>query len=332
MENQSDPQKKPLFSASVVIPTYNRIDVLGKTLKALDDQTLSLQSYEVIVVDDGSNEDVRIEIQSLHLPYFTQILGQEKRGPAAARNLGASHAVGEIIVFLDNDIVVTPDLLRAHIESHRDHPNCLVVGPRSPLPRPGVEDIFEMFDYGPDGSDLRLLKESLTFQEAFTCNLSIRREDWLRLQGFNDLFPSNSYEDIEFAYRAVKSGMSVIMEPSALGFHNHPSSFEQRFQRAVSYTSTVPLLYQLHPELRGKIIHLCDKEPIDWKFDSPTLILRKITRSILALKPIIYINKSIFHILKERPASRRWLEFFYWKILGGYQWIGLRQGIQQYGW
>jgi glycosyltransferase involved in cell wall biosynthesis len=317
---------------SVVIPTHNRIDALRKTLIALKEQTLPSNNYEILIINDGSNENVSDTVLSLSLPYRHYVLNQEKRGPAAARNLGASQASGTVIVFLDNDIIVKPDFLLIHLECHQKHPHCLVIGPRSPITVPGVNNILEKFDYSPYGDDLRLSKQPLTYQEAFTCNLSIQIEDWQQLRGFNEEFPSSSYEDIEFAYRAMQSGMCIFLEPSALGFHDHPVTLEQRCQRAVSYTSTVPLLYRIHPELRGQIDHLRDKEPINWRSDSSLLFMKKMAHSVFALSPVIKTNLWILNILMKTQASERWLEFFYWKIIGSHQWIGLRQGIKQYGW
>jgi GT2 family glycosyltransferase len=258
------------------------------------------------------------------------LIKQPRRGPAAARNLGANEAKGEVIIFLDSDMIVSPDFLIQHLDCHKHYPNSLIAGTRSPYPTPGEQYPFEYIEYFQGNIDPRALKTSPTYQDALSCNLSIRRKNWAKLLGFNEDFLS--FEDIEFAYRASQLGLEIRILPSAHAYHNHPLTLEQRFQRAALYTSSIPLLFHLHPELKGQIDYLQDKEPINKKSDPFKLILRKIFRRILAIPLIVKLIKFIFTTLLTLKAPQRFIRFFYWKIIGSYQWIGLRQGIQRYGW
>ncbi|MGB7522447.1 MAG: glycosyltransferase family 2 protein, partial [Spirulinaceae cyanobacterium] len=104
---------------SIVIPTYNRLPILQKCLLALERQNLNLDSvvggYEVVVVDDGSTDGSWewLEDNAEIIPHV-KIVAQDHQGPAAARNLGVKEAKGEIIVFIDSDLVVTEQFLQAH--------------------------------------------------------------------------------------------------------------------------------------------------------------------------------------------------------------------------
>ena len=313
---------------SVIIPTYNRAGTLLKTLRALNNQTLPRNEYEVVLVDDGSTEDLASQIPSESYSYPIHIYRQDHRGPAAARNLGAQNAHGEVLLFLDSDMIADPDLLLQHRKTHQHHPGSLVVGPRSQFPGNEALDPLQHFDYRPDGTDLRFEKQPLTFQEAFTCNLSIRCEDWQTMDGFDERMPS--FEDIEFAYRVVKGGLSIVLNPAALCYHDHITNLKERCSRATSYTRTVPLLFQKHPELAGQIVHLRSKEPIDWKQDSLGLIARKLARRGLAFSPILHLMEWAFQRLHGNRRSIRWQQFLYWKIIGSYQWIGLQEGERIY--
>src|SRR5271166_367820 len=117
--------------ASVIIPTYGRGEKLGATLDALlKSDTSGLNDVEVIVVDDGSPEPVGPFVQSLvtRPPISLRCIRQENAGPAVARNRGFRESHGDIVLFLDDDILVPRGLIRLHVEAHRCHPGSVVFG------------------------------------------------------------------------------------------------------------------------------------------------------------------------------------------------------------
>jgi len=94
---------------SVVIPTYNRLPILKKCLDALENQILidEIHNYEIVIVDDGSTDGthdwIKLNIVSFpHLKFFEQSHG----GAALGRNLGVDKSSGDLIVFIDSDLVV----------------------------------------------------------------------------------------------------------------------------------------------------------------------------------------------------------------------------------
>jgi glycosyltransferase involved in cell wall biosynthesis len=98
----------PFFS--IVIPVYNRADVLPVALKSVFDQTF--QDFEVIVVDDGSADDPGKVIETIGDPRV-RYLKQQNAGGAAARNSGIDAAIGQFIAFLDSDDIFLPHHLQA---------------------------------------------------------------------------------------------------------------------------------------------------------------------------------------------------------------------------
>ena len=102
---------------SIIIPTYNRLGILEKCLRALESQTYEqpITEYEVIVVDDGSTDDTVpwLKANATEFPHL-QLWPQSHHGPAAARNLGVEVARGNFIIFIDSDLVVTDNFLQAH--------------------------------------------------------------------------------------------------------------------------------------------------------------------------------------------------------------------------
>ena len=98
---------KPVIDFSVVVPTYNRLNFLTKTIESIRGQTYN--GYEIIVVDDGSTDGTPNYLATLDNEL--KWLRQKNRGPAAARNLGAAKATGAYIAFLDSDDVWQPWVL-----------------------------------------------------------------------------------------------------------------------------------------------------------------------------------------------------------------------------
>jgi len=96
---------------SVIIPTYNEENVILDCLKSLDKQTH--KDFEVIVVDDGSNDKTLFNIKDIKFKNFRIIiLNQDHQGPGIARNFGAKKAKGDILVFVDADMTFNKDFLK----------------------------------------------------------------------------------------------------------------------------------------------------------------------------------------------------------------------------
>src|SRR5579871_1681892 len=92
---------------SVIIPTYNRREILGQTLQALGKQNYRSDRFEVLVTVDGSTDGTNLTLESLHLPFLVRTFYQTNRGPASARNVGIRNAKGDLVIFLDDDTVPT---------------------------------------------------------------------------------------------------------------------------------------------------------------------------------------------------------------------------------
>ena len=109
---------------SVVIPTYRGGKSLRAALSALTAQ--DLRGFEVVVVDDGSPDPVTADAASVTDVFELRIIRQQNAGPAAARNLGAQQARGEILAFTDDDCLPRPDWLSTLTRELSLHPESLV--------------------------------------------------------------------------------------------------------------------------------------------------------------------------------------------------------------
>lgn len=102
---------------SVVIPTHNRATVICRALNSVAAQTMS--DYEIVVVDDGSEDETPTMLRQLAAPAFHLLRNERGLGVAAARNRGAAAASGELITFLDDDDELRPYALAELLDRHR---------------------------------------------------------------------------------------------------------------------------------------------------------------------------------------------------------------------
>jgi GT2 family glycosyltransferase len=315
---------------SVVIPCYNKAHIIPQTLQALLEQTVPQRRFEVLVVDDGSTDNTADLVDGMPLPASFRCLRQQNAGAAAARNLGVREALGDLLLFLDGDVVADPRLLEEHVDSHERRSRVLVMGRLRDLPSEQTNLFYEMihataaFDHGEE-------EKTLAFLDCFTGNLSLRRSAFDEIGPFDEAFPRSGFEDTDFMYRAMQAGYRLVYDPRPVGYHDSSMAFEGACRHLRSYQASAVLLMNKHPEIAGRIPHLVDKEPIHWGADHPGLIGRKLARQALALPPAIWLMKRLVAALERWYPNPSVLRFVYWKVLGSYLLLGLRDGIKRYG-
>ena len=228
---------------SIVIPTYDRKPILEKCLTALEDQNYT-GDYEVVVVDDGSNDGTVEWLQESPFPHV-RVIVQDHQGPSAARNLGVEQAKGDTIIFIDSDLVVLPGFLSAHDaklqQGRRDLGN----------------DRF--FTYGrvvntanfenPTSEPYKITDYSAAF--FATGNVAIDRH-WLIEAGlFDTEFQLYGWEDLELGVRLKKMGLTLIKAPEAVGYHWHPAftlaQIPKLIDQEIQRGRMGVLFYQKHP-------------------------------------------------------------------------------------
>ena len=109
------------MTVSVIIPTYNRKNIVENAIRSVCAQSFS--DYEIIVIDDGSTDGTNEYLESLNLPI--KIVSKQNGGVSSARNIGIRNAKGKYIAFLDSDDSWLPDKLKTqveYLESHIDIP------------------------------------------------------------------------------------------------------------------------------------------------------------------------------------------------------------------
>ena len=172
---------------SVIIPTYNGLSMLSKSLPTWFEQTLPKDEYEIIVVDNHSTDETRPYVESL-LPKQKNLiyLYEPKPGATNARHAGARKAKGEYLVFADNDGLFNPECLAEILKVYYANKECAAVACRIEILWDGVEPdwigpykyMLGQLNYGE--------KESYSVRYFLNGGLmSVRRDVFERLGGFH---------------------------------------------------------------------------------------------------------------------------------------------------
>ena len=210
---------------SVVIPTYNRLPILQKCLRALEAQQLGdpLEGFEVVLVDDGSTDDTVawIHAHAAALPHV-RLIQQSHGGPAQGRNRGVAEANGDVIVFIDSDLVVTPDFLVAHARALERQ--WQQMGDRRCFTYGAVINTANFEDPTSEPHKLR----DLSWAYFATGNVAIDRRVLETAGLFDTRFHLYGWEDLELGERLRRLGVVLVRCPEAVGYHWHPPlSLEQ---------------------------------------------------------------------------------------------------------
>src|SRR5262245_11478497 len=201
-----------LPTVSVIIPTYNRKDSLLRTLDSLRQQTFPTNQLEVIVVDDGSTDDTPT-IASQHYSFSFRYVRQKNQGATVARNYGATISQAQILVFIDDDVVISPPTLAALVEVFYQETKVLVTGTLIRCSKVNSSVYSEImltalsrFQTARDDIDLY-------FIDCNTELLGCKRSDFFDLGMFQD--PTGGYgwpnwDDVDFGYRAHLNGFRLL--------------------------------------------------------------------------------------------------------------------------
>ncbi len=198
---------------SVVMPAYNAAHYMPLVLAPLIEMLHAGEVLEVLVVDDQSTDDTVAVAEKLGA---TVLINPVNGGPGAARNLAAQQAKGDILWFVDSDVIAWPGGPAQIEQAFRD---------------PGVHAVFGSYDETPAGKSWISQYKNLTHryyhqradQEASTfwagCG-AVRKSAFLNIDGFDVVtFTRPSIEDIDLGYRIRSAGGRILLLPDLLGKH-----------------------------------------------------------------------------------------------------------------
>ncbi|MCD6478164.1 MAG: glycosyltransferase [Candidatus Aenigmarchaeota archaeon] len=231
------------MKVSVIIPAYNAEKTIGKTLEALLNQTY--KDYEVIVVDDGS-KDRTSEIMKKYMKKSKKIklIKQKNAGPAAARNNGAKHSKGDVLIFTDSDCVPEKNFIEEMVKPIKGD----VAGVQGRYKILNKEKIIARFVQYEIEERYERMKKFKYIDFIGTYAAAYRRDVFMKLGGFDTSFRKASGEDPEFSFRVESAGYKMVFNPKAIVYHPHPDTLKRYLKMKYGRGYWGRLLYKKHPE------------------------------------------------------------------------------------
>ncbi|MCX8080387.1 MAG: glycosyltransferase family 2 protein [Bacteroidia bacterium] len=254
------------MNVTVVIPTYNRIHKLKQILFSINNQTY--KSFEVIVVDDGSREDVIRFVEGLknNLNYYIRTIRQNNAGASMAINRGVHEAKDGLIVLFDDDIILLPDTIEKHVDFQARHRFQVIV---SGSARFGKEQIINpLYEYkyymeqtweDEINAHEMPLKISLDKFYVTTANTSFHKNIFLKIGGMNDRL-RDGY-DVDFCLRALKNGIDVYFDTRIKTIHDDIFSLRHYAARQNAYMQSKKKIAEFLPEYKDFLLKKAEIKP-----------------------------------------------------------------------
>ena len=219
--NESDSTVANMPAVSIVVPTYNRAERLGETLRSVFNQTC--QDFELIVVDDGSTDDTQKVVNSF--PRVQYISKQENHGVSRARNEGLALAKGRYICFLDSDDLWGEKKLQIQVQWMGDNPNCQVCYTDEIWIRKGVR-VNQMNKHRKYSGDI--FRHCLPLCIVSPSSAMLRAELFDEIGNFDESLPA--CEDYDLWLRiAEKYPFHFIEEPLIIKQGGHADQLSRKY-------------------------------------------------------------------------------------------------------
>jgi GT2 family glycosyltransferase len=182
--------------------------------------------FELVVTLDGGSDGSAKVLAGLTQMLPVRVLTQARSGPAAGRNRAMAVASGDVLVFLDDDVIPQPGLIERHLAVHSTDPDAVVLGPMLP---PSDNDQPAWLRW--EATTLRKQYDAMvrgeyapTPRQFYTANASVRRSHALAVGGFDESF--KRAEDVEFAYRLADRGLRFHFLQEAAVVHEPVRTWE----------------------------------------------------------------------------------------------------------
>lgn len=286
------------MTISVIIPSRNRAAKLGTSLAALKKQTIS--SFQVIVIDDGSNDENAAQYQQIIAAsgLKIQLISQENKGIAGATNAGIEAANGELIVLMDDDILPEPTHLEKHLQHHTEYPGSIVCGTAETAihANSGKLDEYKVFmeeswnqnAFGARTGLIRLSPECFTVTAA---NMSFSKATGTELGKFDESL--RDCQDFEFGLRALRKNIPLYFDRRIRAIHNDEFTLTYFARRQRSYQLYSLKVLERYPEYQSKF-NIQQAPP-------PTAYFKRFVYALLRRKTTVNFveNSVLFHVLPK---------------------------------
>lgn len=241
------PPTSSALRCSVIVPVYNGALTIERCLDALARQQTAPDAYEVIVVDDGSQDETCAVVDAWcrrHPSHHARVVRQENAGPAAARNHGAQVAHADLLLFTDADCAPAPHWIDALTAPFADPQVIGAKGTYTSAQQAAVPR-FVQAEYEDRYDRMRDMPQ-IDFIDTYSA--AYRRAIFCENGGFDPIFTTASVEDQELSFRLAQKGYRLVFAPAAQVEHIHDENLREYFRRKYYIGYWKALLIRWHPE------------------------------------------------------------------------------------
>lgn len=207
--------------ASIIIPVYNAHDTIIPCLNSLINQSLDSDTYEIICVNDGSQDNSLTLLESYVSSIPLTVINQVNSGPATARNRGSRVAKGEIILFTDSDCELHHNWLKEMLRPFKDGE---VIGVQGCYRTKQTSSISLLDQFDIEYRYKKMVKAG-NIDSIGTYSAAYRKEAFLAEGGFNTDYKSASGEDFELSFKLFQRGYKMVLSENAFCYHKHPDKW-----------------------------------------------------------------------------------------------------------
>lgn len=302
---------------SVLIATHNRRERLRRCLDALAAQSQDPATFEVLIADDGSSDGTAEMVEGLETPFGLRVLRLAKGGKSAALNAAIAAEPGPVCLFIDDDVVASPELVAGHLAAHREDPKALGIGPLIQPPATSRDWFPHAHAAAWNARYAELAGRQLDWTECYGGNFSAPLEALREVGGFATDLPA--IEDIELGYRLCAAGCVPRYLPEAGGTHEDEKPRAKLIADVERYGAFCAEFAERRPDARPKLL--------GWFLD-PTPRDVTLRRALLALRVPPGLLASLGTLLPGAGRKQVWFGFVNRYVF----WRGARSGMSRKRW
>ncbi len=297
------------MDVSVVVPTFNRRDLVLRNLETLFAQDYPSSRYEVIVVVDGATDGTVEALQTLRSSCQFRVIEQENRGPSAARNAGFREAEADLIVFVDDDMHCGPGLVAAHVTAHSAGDNIVGFGAlfsSADSPPSLAQECFNREIGAYHLEHARVPGKPWKETECVFSNSSLPRQMLIDAGGFDEEFRKR--EDLELGIRLLSAGAKPRYISNAIAYQYYTKSAADLLVEAEAFAIADVMFARKHPEaqIQGHLNWIAN-EP-HWKQKMRRIAAASPSLEKCLLAPLCSLGETFFHVSAFRNIGVRALQ------------------------
>ena len=211
---------------SVIIPTWKRVDILKEVIESLLIQDYPKNDFEIIICDseskDGTDELIK-SYQENNADFNIRLINSSINAQSIKRNDGAKSAKSDILIFLDDDVIPSKNLLNEYYNAHKNSKNVVFIGLSLFSNKRAEKSNFLRYRNN-RAKKIISINDKISPENFVSMNFSIKKNDFIKIGMFDPIFTNYGGEDHDFPIRMKKMGFNSRFCPGAISEHREPTS------------------------------------------------------------------------------------------------------------